>query len=72
MGSKTKSIKLDSPEAEKYLSELFGIMVTYGSKVGQEMNDKCITCNKDKDEFSKNWEYQECQSCSMKGQFNAS
>ncbi len=37
MGSKAKSIKLDSPEAEKYLSELFGIMVTYGSKAGKEM-----------------------------------
>ena len=40
MSSKYKSIKLDSPEAEKYLSELFGVMVTYGSQAGQEMNDK--------------------------------
>lgn len=40
MGSTPKAIKLDSPEAEKYLSELFGVMVTYGSKTGIEMNDK--------------------------------
>lgn len=40
MTSQPKSIKLDSPEAEKYLSELYGVMVTYGSKAGKEMNDK--------------------------------
>ena len=40
MPSEHKSIKLDSPEAEKYLSELYGVMVTYGSKAGKEMNDK--------------------------------
>jgi hypothetical protein len=40
MPSEPKSIKLDSPEAEKYLSELFGVMVTHGSQAGKEMNDK--------------------------------
>jgi hypothetical protein len=36
MVSDSKPIKLDSPEAEKYLSELFGVMVTYGSSAGKE------------------------------------
>lgn len=27
---------------------------------------KCVTCNQDKDKFSQDWEYQQCQSCSMK------
>ena len=40
MPSDSKPIKLDSPEAEKLLSELFGVMVTFGSQAGKEMNDK--------------------------------
>lgn len=40
MPSESKPIKLDSPEAEKLLSELFGVMVTFGSSAGKEMNDK--------------------------------
>lgn len=42
MGSASKAIKLDSPEAEKYLSELFNEMLTHGSQAGQEMNAKKI------------------------------
>jgi hypothetical protein len=26
---------------------------------------KCITCKKTKDRFSREWEYQQCQACSM-------
>jgi hypothetical protein len=37
MPSDSKPIKLDSPEAEKLLSELFGVMVTFGSSAGKEM-----------------------------------
>jgi hypothetical protein len=37
MASDSKPIKLDSPEAEKLLSELFGVMVTFGSSAGKEM-----------------------------------
>ena len=29
--------------------------------------NKCITCKQQKDTFSQEWEYQQCQSCSMKG-----
>jgi hypothetical protein len=25
----------------------------------------CSTCGKDKDQFSKEWEYAQCQTCSM-------
>ena len=42
MSSKSKSIKLDSPEAEIYLSQLLDAMVTHGSQVGESMNDKKI------------------------------
>ena len=28
---------------------------------------KCVTCKQDKDKFSMEWEYQQCQACSMKG-----
>jgi hypothetical protein len=31
---------------------------------------KCITCNQKKDRFSREWEYQQCQTCSMKGDDN--
>ena len=27
---------------------------------------KCITCKQKKDEFSQEWEYAQCQTCSMK------
>jgi len=40
MKSEGKVVPLDSPEALEYLSKLFGVMVTYGSKAGLEMNDK--------------------------------
>jgi len=33
-----KLVPLDSPEALEYLSKLFGVMVTYGSQAGIEMN----------------------------------
>ena len=33
---------------------------------GYEGEDsKCITCKKTKDRFSMEWEYQQCQACSM-------
>ena len=35
-----KLVPLDSPEATEYLSKLFGVMVTYGSQAGIEMNAK--------------------------------
>jgi DNA-directed RNA polymerase subunit RPC12/RpoP len=31
-----------------------------------KLKDKCVTCNQEKDSFSKEWEYSQCQSCSMK------
>jgi hypothetical protein len=40
MPSNSKPIKLNSPEAEKLLSELFGVMVTFGSSAGKEMLEK--------------------------------
>ena len=40
MASEGKVVPLDSPEALEYLSKLFGVMVTYGSQAGLEMNDK--------------------------------
>jgi len=27
---------------------------------------KCVTCKQDKDKFSEEWEYAQCQECSMK------
>jgi hypothetical protein len=30
-----------------------------------ESTDKCITCNAKKDEFSQEWDYKQCQACSM-------
>ena len=32
----------------------------------EKLKDKCVTCNQEKDSFSKEWEYSQCQSCSMK------
>ena len=28
--------------------------------------ENCSTCGKEKDQFSKEWEYSQCESCSMK------
>ena len=33
----------------------------------ERVMSKCITCKKTKDRFSREWEYQQCQACSMKG-----
>ena len=40
MTENNKVVPLDSPEALEYLSKLFGVMVTYGSQAGIEMNAK--------------------------------
>jgi len=40
MAKNEKVVPLDSPEALEYLSKLFGVMVTYGSQAGIEMNAK--------------------------------
>jgi len=31
-----------------------------------EEGENCSTCGKEKDQFSKEWEYSQCESCSMK------
>ena len=33
----------------------------------ERVMNKCITCKQEKDRFSREWEYQQCQACSMKG-----
>jgi hypothetical protein len=30
-----------------------------------ESTDKCVTCNAKKDKFSQEWDYKQCQACSM-------
>jgi hypothetical protein len=42
--------------ANRALSRIFGI----------EEGENCSTCGKEKDQFSKEWEYSQCESCSMK------
>ena len=36
----------------------------------RKIMSKCITCNQTKDKFSQDWDYQQCQTCSMKGEDN--
>ena len=36
-----------------------------------KLKDKCVTCHQEKDSFSKEWEYSQCQSCSIKEETNA-
>ena len=43
--------------ANRALSRIFGI---------EEEGENCSTCGKEKDQFSKEWEYSQCESCSMK------
>jgi DNA-directed RNA polymerase subunit RPC12/RpoP len=31
------------------------------------MSKVCIDCGKDKDKFSREWDYAQCQACSMQG-----
>ena len=42
--------------ANRALSRIFGI----------EEGESCSTCGKEKDQFSREWEYSQCESCSMK------